>query len=166
MIFISFLSQSMTFIFMFHDHLLHVSWYQREKWKVILSLTHADEEASIRPFHLLIYHQNDCILYLHCILNSDSFACRPRKSFKWKLTNFNLPSFGMAKTSALLRESSNDRTKYASLTFQEICIFLLQDSFVLKQKNDRQIGCYIHCSIWQKWLSSMCCSYPWNRLCA
>jgi len=36
------------------------------------------------------------------------------------LINFNLPSFGVAKTRALLRESFNDWAKYAPLTFQEV----------------------------------------------
>ena len=46
--------------------------------------------------------------------------CRKKKSFKWKLVNGNIPSFGLAKTRAQLRISFNDWSRYAPLTFQEV----------------------------------------------
>ncbi len=45
---------------------------------------------------------------------------RQKKSFKWKLINGYIPSFGVAKTRALIQESFNDWAKYAPLTFQEV----------------------------------------------
>lgn len=45
---------------------------------------------------------------------------RPKKSFTWKLTNGNLPSFGETETREQLRESFDDWAKYAPVTFREV----------------------------------------------
>ncbi len=53
-------------------------------------------------------------------MKEKQISFRQKKFFKWKLIDRNLPSFGAAKTRALLREAFNDWAKYAPLTFQEV----------------------------------------------
>ena len=44
---------------------------------------------------------------------------RPKKSFKWNLSDKNLPSFGARKTREQIQESFKDWAKYSPITFQE-----------------------------------------------
>ena len=45
---------------------------------------------------------------------------RKKKSFKWKLVQYYLPAYGVARIRAQIREAFNDWATHAPLTFQEV----------------------------------------------